>query len=128
MEKIKKYFDFSGTINGTNYLLRNLLSTFVAFFGGYTLGWGLGTNQMGVMTIGLLILVPTLWFNVATIYKRANALFSKDATGWTIGVLALQLVGQFFKGEPMGQLINLGILIIGLIFIFKNSNIENHEG
>ena len=128
MEKFKKYFEFSGTISGTNYFLRNLFSTIVAFFGGYALGWGLSSGEMGVMTLGMLVLVPVIWFNIATIYKRANALFTEDATLWTVGVLVLQVINQFFKGQPIGGLITLGLLIVGLIFIFKNSSIENHEG
>lgn len=128
MEKLKKYFEFSGTISGTNYFLRNLFSTIVAFFGGYALGWGLASGEMGVMTLGILVLVPVVWFNFATIYKRANALFPEDATLWTVGILILQVIGQFLKGQPVGGLITLGLFIVGLIFIFKNSNIENHEG
>ena len=58
--KMKKYFEFSGTINGLNYFLRNLLATVVAMFGGFTLGFGLGSNQMGVMSLGLLIIVPAV--------------------------------------------------------------------
>jgi len=128
MEKFKKYFEFSGTISGTNYFLRNLFSTIVAFFGGYSLGWGMASGEMGVMTLAMLVLVPVIWFNIATIYKRANALFTEDATLWTVGVLVLQVINQFFKGQPIGGLITLGLLIVGLIFIFKNSSIENHEG
>lgn len=128
MEKLKKYFEFSGTISGTNYFLRNLFSTIVAFFGGYALGWGLASGEMGVVTLGLLVLTPIVWFNFATIYKRANALFPEDATLWTVGLIILQVIGQFFKGQPVGGLITLGLFIVGLIFIFKNSSIENHEG
>ena len=128
MEKLKKYFEFSGTISGTNYFLRNLFSTIVAFFGGYALGWGLASSEMGVVTLGLLVLTPIVWFNFATIYKRANALFPEDATLWTVGIIILQVIGQFLKGQPVGGLITLGLFIVGLIFIFKNSSIENHEG
>jgi len=128
MDKIKKYFDFSGTISGTNYFLRNLISTFIAFFSGYMVGYGIGGEQMGLTTLGLLIVAPTLWFSVATIYKRANALFPENATAWTVGVLIIQVLSQVFKGEPSGDFLKMITLIIGIIFIFSNSKLENHEG
>ncbi len=128
MDKIKKYFDFSGTISGTNYFLRNLISTFIAFFAGFMVGYGIGGGQTGLTTLGLLIIAPTLWFSVATIYKRANALFPENATAWTIGIIVLQILSQSFKGEPFGGILTLATLIIGIIFIFSNSKLENHEG
>jgi len=128
MDKIKKYFEFSGTISGTNYFLRNLLSSFVAFFAGYMIGYGIGGGQTGLTTLGLLIIAPTLWFSVTTIYKRANALFPENSNVWTVGILVLQILNQSFKGEPLGGILTLAVLIIGIIFIFSNSKIENHEG
>ena len=128
MEKIKKYFEFTGTINGTNYFLRNLISTLIAFFAGFMVGYGVGGEQTGLITLGFLIMAPTLWFSVATIYKRANALFSGNATAWTVGVLIIQVLSQVFKGEPSGDFLKMITLIIGIIFIFSNSKLENHEG
>lgn len=127
MEKVKKYFEFSGTINGLNYFLRNLLSTFLAFFGGYMVGYGLGSSQMGLATLGFILLAPTLWFSIATIYKRTLALFPESATALTIGMLVAQVMVQFTQ-DSVGPVINLGLIIFGLILIFKNSNIQNHEG
>ena len=127
MEKVKKYFEFSGTINGLNYFLRNLLSTFLAFFGGYMVGYGLGSSQMGLATLGFILLAPTIWFSIATIYKRTLALFPESATALTIGMLIAQVMVQFTQ-DSVGPVINLGLIIFGLILIFKNSNIQNHEG
>ena len=127
MEKVKKYFEFSGTINGLNYFLRNLLSSFLAFFGGYMVGYGLGSSQMGLATLGFILLAPTIWFSIATIYKRTLALFPESATALTIGMLIAQVMVQFTQ-DSVGPVINLGLIIFGLILIFKNSNIQNHEG
>lgn len=127
MEKVKKYFEFSGTINGLNYFLRNLLSSFLAFFGGYMVGYGLGSSQMGLATLGFILLAPTIWFSIATIYKRTLALFPESATALTIGMLVSQVMVQFTQ-DSVGPVINLGLIIFGLILIFKNSNIQNHEG
>ena len=127
MEKVKKYFEFSGTINGLNYFLRNLLSSFLAFFGGYMVGYGLRSSQMGLATLGFILLAPTIWFSIATIYKRTLALFPESATALTIGMLVAQVMVQFTQ-DSVGPVINLGLIIFGLILIFKNSNIQNHEG
>jgi uncharacterized membrane protein YhaH (DUF805 family) len=128
MEKIKKYFEFSGTINGTTYFLRNLLSVFGSFLGGFIIGLGIADGSVGLISLGLIIVTPFLWFNVATIYKRILALAPKDATGFTIGLILIQLIGSFIVDETFGSLVKLVSLVIGLILIFKNSNIENHEG
>ena len=122
MEKLKKYFEFSGTISGTNYLLRNLIAVFIAFIGGFSLGWGMGSVNTFFTILGLIILAPALWFNICTIYKRSTALFPKYATSITISMVLLQLLDSV---SPIFTLIGV---IIGLTLIFKNSDIEEHNG
>jgi len=129
MEKVKKYFEFSGTINGLNYFLRNLLTAVMAFFGGYMVGYGLGMQNMGLMTLGLVILAPTFWFNVTTIWKRMNALYGENATLYTVGFFGLNIINQFISEEvSFKPIMTLLMFIIGLVLIFSNSKIENHEG
>ena len=128
MEKIKKFFEFSGTISGLNYFLRILLTSVIAYLGGFTLGYGIGTNNMGLLTLGLVILAPTFWFNFTTIYKRCNALFGEQATVYTISLIALQVLNQFVEKETVGKVGGLVLFIIGCILIFKNSKIESHNG
>ena len=65
MEKVKKYFQFSGTINGLNYFLRNMLSYVVAFIGGYMVGDGLLNKNTGLTSIGFLIIAPAIAFGFA---------------------------------------------------------------
>ena len=91
MKEYKKYFEFSGTISGTNYFLRNLLSSLVAFIGGYLIGYGVASQIIGYTTVGLFVIAPTLWYNFATIYKRASAVFPGKGTGWTVAVLISQI-------------------------------------
>lgn len=128
MEKIKKFFEFSGTISGLNYFLRILLSSVFAFMGGFTVGYGVGSNNLGLITLGLTILAPTFWFNFTTIYKRCNALFGDNATPYTISIISLQILNQFVEKETIGKVGSLVLLIIGCILIFKNSKIESHNG
>ena len=119
---MNKYFQFSGTINGTNYFIRNLLSTFIAFGGGWMIGYGLATEATYLFMLGLLLLLPTIWFNICTIFKRSNALFPQQAIWITVGMIAFQVLGE------INELFSIVPLIMGLILLFKNSNIETHEG
>ena len=97
---MNKYFQFTGTINGTTYFLRNMISTLLSYIGGYSVGW----------------------FNVCTIFKRSNALFPSKATIITVGMVLFQVLGQ------VNEIFSIFPLVMGLILLFKNSNIENHEG
>lgn len=126
MDSIKKYFQFSGTISGTDYLLRNLLSSLFGFIAGFLLGMGfLIEHSMFSIFLFVLfgvIILPTIWFNLTTIYKRSLALFPELANVIVVGVLVTQVLGQIYP------VISILPLIMGLILIFKNSNIENHNG
>lgn len=122
MENLKKYFEFSGTISGTNYFLRNLLAVFVAFIGGFSLGWGIGSETMFLTILGLIILAPALWFNICTVYKRASALFPEYAAVITGALVLLQLL------DSISVVFSVIALVIGLTLIFKNSGIEEHNG
>ena len=122
MENLKKYFEFSGTISGTNYFLRNLLAVFIAFIGGFSLGWGMGSGNTFFTILGLIVLAPALWFNICTIYKRSTALFPEYATAITISMVLLQLLDSV---SPIFTLIGI---VIGLTLIFKNSDVEEHNG
>ena len=119
---MSKYFEFDGTISGTTYFLRNLIATFFAYCGGFLIGYGIGVEDSFRTVIGMVILAPTLWFNMCTIYKRSNALFAESANTITISML----VGQVFaQALPV---INIALIVMGCILLFKNSNIEEQNG
>ena len=124
MNNLKKYFEFNGTISGTNFFLRNLLAGLGGFVGGFLIGLGFGIpDYIGpLLFLGLVILAPLFWFNIATVYKRANALYPDEATAITIGLFVLQFLAQVIP------FVGILSLIAGLILIFKNSNIEQHNG
>ena len=119
---MNKYFQFSGTISGANYFLRNMLATFLAFGGGWLIGYGLGAEENYLLMIGLLVLLPTFWFNICTIFKRSNALFPEQAVWITIGMIAFQVLGE------VNQIFSIFPFVMGLILLFKNSTIEEHNG
>ena len=129
MNNYKKYFEFKGTVSGTNYFLRNLLSGVIAFIGGYILGMGIGTNEGILKLFGMILILPALYFNACTIYKRISAVIGQNA-GLLTGLI---LFGNFFPSfigpqHPISGFTKIILFIFGLFLIFKNSNIENHEG
>lgn len=125
---LKKYFDFSGTISGTTYFFRNLLSSIIGFIGGYMVGLGIPTNNLGLITIGFLIASPAIAFQLSTVWKRLVALFPNNVKEFFITFLVVSVVSQFSQGSTYQPLMGLVILIIGCILIFKNSKIETHNG
>jgi uncharacterized membrane protein YhaH (DUF805 family) len=127
MKDLKKYFDFSGTISGSTFLLRNLIAGVVAFIGGFLIGYGI-VQSTGLIMLGLLVLAPACWLSITNIYKRFNALYPRSANEYTIGLIFLQVLSGFGKGEIWGDLISLVLIVIACVLIFRNSNIENHEG
>lgn len=126
---IKKYFQFSETINGTNYFLRQLLSSLGAFLGGFLIGFGLINEQMGLFSLGLLIISVAIWFSLVSMYKRISSFEPENAGVLTSVFFSLQILNTFFpNGNPVGIILTLGLAIIGLYLIFGNSNILNHNG
>jgi len=128
MEKVKKYFEFGGTISGLNYFLRQLLASVGAMTGGFALGYGIASNNLGILSLGLVLLVPAVWMSFATIYKRCEALFPGQASVYTLSILVLQVLGQFGGETALGGLVSLMLFIFGLYMIFKNSDIVEHNG
>jgi len=128
IHNIKKYLEFKGTISGGDYIVRNLIASGLAFTGGFVIGFGIGINDLFLTILGIILLTPTLWFSLATIYKRINAFYPDKAGEFTALFAILQMVSEFGKGETWATVISIIIIISGLFLIFKNSNIENHEG
>jgi uncharacterized membrane protein YhaH (DUF805 family) len=125
---MKKYFDFSGTINGTTYFFRNLLSGIIGFIGGFIVGSGFPTNNLGLMTLGFLIVTPAIAFQLSTVWKRITALFPNNVKEFFITFLVVSVVSQFSQGSDYQPLMTLVLFIIACILIFKNSKIETHNG
>lgn len=129
MQNFQKYFQFSGTISGTNYFLRNLLSTVGGFISGFLIGTGVAEGVNSNFYIGIFLLFPCLWFGFTSIYKRINALYPANVKFYTSALISFQFFSQIFKEhELIGSVMFLGLLVVGVILIFSDSKIENHEG
>jgi uncharacterized membrane protein YhaH (DUF805 family) len=125
---LKKYFEFTGTISGTQYFLRNLVSSIAAFTAGGVIGVGFALDSTIVTLLGILLLLPVFWFAVANIYKRIKAFYPNQAIAFTNVLFLLQLISPFGKGETWGVLLNITLVVIGLLLIFGNSKVEEHNG
>lgn len=132
METLKKWFNFSDTLNGTNFLIRWIVATLVQYPGGYLLGLGLAGANMGYTMIGLILASLGIALQFSTLLKRSNALFSMSAKAFVFYFAYLAV--SIFQGfaQSMGQEIllvtNLTMVIMFLYAIFRNSGIANHEG
>lgn len=110
---MKKYFDFNGTINGTNYFLRNLLLAIPAVFANafITSGSYEGSGAALVLIVFFAFLFLLAAFSFSTINKRLNALMPDNKIlGWIL--MFIPVVSS----------------IMGLYLIFANSKIEEHNG
>ena len=126
---MKKYFEFTGTINGLNYFLRNLVLVALGFGVGYGIGYSFVIGNMGLVIVFAALFAPVMWLQVATIFKRMTALFPSDAKMYTAGLITLQLIqSAMSEDNPFRALLTIVLLVFAGILIFKNSNIENHEG
>ena len=97
-EKFGKYFQFKNTINGTDYFLRGLATILFLIPIGIFVGVGVAlitTNAVlaGLLVgIGALLLIPMLWFSIATSYKRINSFFPDKATLLTVLTLLFSFI------------------------------------
>lgn len=129
MENLKKYFQFSGTINGLNYFLRNLILYFLSYGIGYGIGMSMVNNDVGMIMVFVGLFAPVMWAQLTTIYKRMSALFPKDAALYTAGLITMQFVMSAMDVNNIYRSgLTLLLLIVAGVLIFKNSGIENHEG
>ena len=151
-EKFGKYFQFKNTTNGTDYFLRGLFNLVFLIPIGIFVGIGLAILNsqpvIAALLIGLacLILVPMIWFSLATTYKRINAFFPGKA-GWLVAVTfiysfileafnptqSMNLLDEPAGTLPNGDYITYLVLVIpslvwSLYLLFGNSKVKKHIG
>ena len=132
MENLKKWFNFSDTLNGTNFLIRWVVATLVQFPGGYLTGFGLARGHMGYTMLGLVVASLGIALQFSTLLKRSRALFSTATKAFAFYISYVSV--SIFQGfaANMGQEVLIGVNIVMVVMflysIFRNSGIENHEG
>ena len=157
--KFGKYFEFKNTTNGTDYFLRGLATILFLIPIGLFVGIGLAIlnsqPEIAAILIGLasLILVPMIWFSLATSYKRINAFFPGKAgkggkiAGWLVAVTFIYsfILEGFNPNNGMAQLnesagtlpngdyitylvLTLPYLVWSFYLLFGNSKVKKHIG
>ena len=151
-EKFGKYFQFKNTVNGTDYLLRGLATILFALPIGLFIGIGVVLIKTNAVLAGLLVglgvlcIIPMIWFSLATSYKRINAFFPGKA-GWLVAVtFVYSMILEGFNPNngmaqlnesaptlPNGDYITYVVLFIpsliwSLYLLFGNSKVEKHIG
>jgi len=85
----------------------------------------------GNYILGLLCALLTslfIYVNFINYIKRIRALFPEHLLILTIGLLIINLSALFFENESVKIILNLLTFGMNMFLIFKNSNIENHDG
>ena len=156
MKKLKtkfgKYFQFKNTTNGTDYFLRGLALILFIIPIGICIGIGIALLPSNPAIAGLLVglgvlgIIPMIWFSLATTYKRINAFFPNNA-GWLLAATfvysfileafnpqnALNVLDTPAPTLPNGDYITYLVLAIpsliwSLYLLFGNSKVKKHIG
>ena len=150
--KFGKYFQFKNTTNGTDYFLRGLALILFIIPIGIFVGIGIALLPSNpaiaglLVGLGALILIPMIWFSLATTYKRINAFFPNNA-GWLLAAtFVYSFILEAFNPQnalnaldtPAGTLPNgdyitylvlaIPSLIWSLYLLFGNSKVKKHIG
>lgn len=132
MENLKKWFNFSDSINGSTFLVRWIVATAIQFPGGYLTGLGLAKGHMGYTMLGLIIASLGIALQFSTLLKRSRALFSTatKALAFYVSYVLVSIFQGFAAnmGQEVLVVTNLVMVVIFLYSIFRNSGIANHEG
>lgn len=119
----EKYFDFSGRITGTTYFLRAFLANILSFVAGYLCGYG-WVVSFTTLIFGAVMLFLSLWYSLATVYKRANAIDPKNVQLWTGAVAIISGILLFDDGGGFFRAMNVLGIVIHIYFIFQSAKSE----
>lgn len=92
------------------------------------IGFGVGLNQPALIFVGIVLLIGVLWFSLTNTFKRINALFPESAAIYTAGLFSLHCVNGAMIQSPYRIILSAILIVMGLFLIFKESDIDNHNG
>lgn len=79
----------------------------------------------------VLTIIPVIWFGIATYYKRVSALFYENRLNVFIGLIIYEITANIIYSNNdnwISSVFMVGLIIICLYMLFKDSGIEEHEG
>lgn len=133
MEFLKKLFNFSGTINGIEFLWRWVVANIIQLPGGYMVGYGITSGIMGFTMLGIIIACLGIGLQFSTLMKRSRALFkAPNNMYFYIAYLAVSIFQGFAESINEYAVIFSSIVML-LMFVYaiaQNSGIPkvNHKG
>jgi hypothetical protein len=125
---MKKYLQLSGTISGSVFLGRYFLSSILAYLMGFGLGYHMKLENYGLVVFFAILMSLAIYFNLVSIFKRVKALFPNHLMEVMIFAVIGNLTAAFVQQPAIVAIVNLAFLILNLTLIFKNSDVEKHEG
>ena len=152
-EKFGKYFQFKNTTNGTDYFLRGLALILFFIPIGIFVGVGVALITTNAVLAGLLVglgvlcLIPMIWFSLATTYKRINAFFPNQATLLTVLTFLFSFIVEGLNPNsganmdfenpapyvnPFDNPVYIVLLLVSIAWsfylLFGNSKVKKHIG
>jgi len=130
MELLKKLFNFSDTINGTDFLIRWVAANILQFPGGFLLGIAIVDGNMGLLTVGIIIAAAGVALQFSTLMKRSRALFNRpNYLYFYIAYLVVSIFQGFAEGINEYAVIFSSIAMLGMFVyaIAQNSDTPRNE-
>jgi len=123
-----KLFQFRGTINGTNFILRYLLGLTIITANAFGLGYNMGAERYSLVILFAVLMSSGIIINFTTFYKRIMAIYPNIIEYSMISLVTVNLIQLFTASEVVKNGIGLLYFIYMLVLAFSNSDIKEHKG
>ena len=123
-----KLFQFRGTINGTNFILRYLLGLTIITANAFGLGYNMGAERYPLVILFAVLMSIGIIINFTTFYKRIMAIYPNIIEYSMISLVTVNLIQLFTASEVVKNGIGLLYFIYMLVLAFSNSDIKEHKG
>jgi hypothetical protein len=123
-----KLFQFRGTINGTNFILRYLLGLTIITANAFGLGYNMGAERYPLVILFAFLMSGGIIINFTTFYKRIMAVYPNIIEYSMISLVTVNLIQLFTASEVVKNGIGLLYFIYMLVLAFSNSDIKEHKG
>lgn len=95
---------------------------------GFGLGYYMKLENYGLVVVFAILMSLAIYFNLVSIFKRVKALFPNHLMEIIIFAVIGNLTAAFVQQPAIVGIVNLAFLILNITLIFKNSDVEKHEG